>query len=225
MPPSFPPSIRLESGRSAAFTTGSSLCVIHWGREADRRRCSCVEAPFASVRRVDVLEAENAAFLAVGVILPDGTANRIPSKVGLLERSVWTMRVDDVDKARRFADIVNAAVAGRPREPLDRLPRRDHEPLVLTAITGLMAGALLLLGGWTVWNGRHPVEHTRTVVKTIVKEKRTQCPATGIGNTWNDTTIQPGQREEASPSTQSGQRSTQPDQSTTGGEGVTFDGR
>lgn len=60
------------------------------------------------------------------------------------------------------------------------MPRTDRRPVALIAIAAMLAAALAVLGGWTVYEARQPEPvKTRIVKRTVVRERVrtvTSCP-------------------------------------------------
>lgn len=178
-PSSYPPEPSLDAVDGRATFDGHAVRLERWGREADRRRCAYAAAPIGSVRGARVMTTPDAAFLAIDVVAPSGRPTGIPTRPGALARSVWTLRVPDPAKAARFADMV-ARHAPKEAVPLERAPRTDRRPVLLTAVAAMLAASLAVLGGWTVYEARQPEPvRTRIVKRTVVKERTrtvTSCP-------------------------------------------------
>ena len=178
-PSSYPPEPSLDAIEGHATFDGHIVRLERWGREADRRRCAYAAAPIGSVRSARVMTIPDAAFLAIDVVAPSGRPTGIPTRPGALARSVWTLRVPDPAKAARFADMVGRHA---PKEtiPLERAPRTDRRPVLLTAVAAMLAASLAVLGGWTVYEARQPKPvKTRIVKRTVVRERVrtvTSCP-------------------------------------------------
>lgn len=178
-PSSYPPEPSLDAIEGHATFDGHIVRLERWGREADRRRCAYAAAPIGSVRGARVMAIPDAAFLAIDVVAPSGRPTGISTRPWALARSVWTLRVPDPDRAARFAAMVARHAPAEP-EPLERMPRTDRRPVALIAIAAMLAAALAVLGGWTVYEaGRPEPVRTKVVKRTVVRERVrivTSCP-------------------------------------------------
>lgn len=235
-PTAYPPEPSLDAIDGRATFDGHVVRLERWGRGADRRRCAYAAAPIRCVRGAQVMATPDAAFLVLDVALSDGRPSGVPTRPWALARSVWTLRVPDPDKAARFAAMV-ARHAPAEAEPLERMPRTDRRPVGLIAVAAMLAAALAVLGGWTVYRSAQPEPvKTRIIRRTVVKERTrtvTSCPyGQTAGETPQAQATQPQiqsetNTQEAAPQTQTTQpeaRTPQADTQTRQGETRTHNG-
>ena len=208
-PSAYPPEPSLDAVDGRATFDGHVVRLERWGREADRRRCAYAAAPIRCVRGAQVMTTADAAFLVVDVAGPDGRPSGVPTRPGALARSVWTLRVPDPDEAARFAAMI-ARHAPAEATPLERAPRTDRRPVGLIAAAAMLAAALAVLGGWTVYEAGQPEPvRTRIVRRTVVKERTrtvTSCP---YGQTPAQETPQVQTPAQSQPETQEPETQTQ----------------